>query len=148
MAEKKFPLYLPIIMIIVVVLLCKNDLQSKETEIAAYIVNNQDTLTTMASAILDSGSETVPLIDGVNDVTCWNGADSCVAFQYYSIGFGDSVGTHYGFYYSPQDIPSAYGAQDIVLVSRDNGWSWTDADNSSGYTKKIMDNWYYYETSY
>ncbi len=41
MAEKKFPLYLPVIMILMVVLLCRNDLESKETEIAAYILNNE-----------------------------------------------------------------------------------------------------------
>ena len=147
MAEKKFPLYLPFIMVLMVVLLCRQDFESKESELAAYILNNQETLTFMASSALDRGSDSVQLIDGVNGISCWSGTDGYVDFKYYSIGLGSALGTHYGFYYSPDDRPSAYGGSDVNLISGDNGWTWTDGE-AYGFTKKIMDNWYYYETSF
>lgn len=101
MAEKKFPLYLPVIMILMVVLLCRNDLESKETEIAAYILNNEEMLNHMAVSVLDGGMDSVKLIDGLNGVSCWSGAeDSCVDFKYYSVGLDTQMGVHYGFYYS------------------------------------------------
>lgn len=147
MKEKRFPIYLPLLMIVIVVFLCKDDLQSKESEIAAYILNNQEILTHMASAALTSGIDTVKLIDGVNSIDCWNDAD-CVEFKYYSIGLGNALGTHYGFYYSTEDMPAAYGGQNVNLITSENGWFWSGEDDSSGFTKKLMDNWYYYETSF
>jgi hypothetical protein len=131
-----------------VFLLCKNDLESKEREVSSYVLKNRETLTHMASTALYKGSESVALIEGVNDVSCWDGSGSYVDFNYYSIGIGSTKGIHYGFYYSPEDTPAAYGAQDVILDHDENGWSWNSGDDSYGYTKKIMDNWYYYETSF
>lgn len=148
MVEKKFPLYIPVIMILMVVLLCRDDLQSKEDEIANYIVKNQDVLTMMASAALDGNTDTLSMPDGINSISCWNGENTMVDFRYYSIGLGQTAGTHYGFYYSPADEPCSYGAGDWQLQDGEEGWSWMGEDDSYGYTKKIMDNWYYYEASF
>ena len=148
MNKKRFPIYIPIIMILMVVLLCKDDLESKEREISSYVYKNHETLTHIASAALDSGTENVSLIDGVNDVSCWNENGSFVDFNYYSIGLSSVGGTHYGFYYSPDDTPAAYGGKDVRLVLEEDGWFWNCEDEGSGYTMKIMDNWYYYEASF
>lgn len=148
MIEKKIPLYLPIMMILIVVLLCRNDLKSKDAEITEYILKNQNILTQMAVTALDSGSDSVQLIDGVHDISFWSGNDAVVEFTYYSVGFGSASGMHYGFYYSPKDVPTAYGDQEITLIAAENGWTWTGEDNSYGFTKKIMDHWYYYEAAY
>lgn len=148
MDKKRFPIYIPIIMILMVVLLCRDDLESKEREIATYVYKNQETLTHMASTALDAGTDQVILIDGVNDISCWDENGSFVDFNYYSIGLGSVGGTRYGFYYSPDDTPSAYGGQNVHLSLDENGWIWNCEDESHGYTMKIMDNWYYYEASF
>jgi len=145
MAEKKIPLYIPIIMIVMVVLLCRYDLKSKESEITSYIRKNHEELNLMATTALHSGTDGITLIEGINRLDCWTGEDTLVDFQYYSVGLGEKAGTRYGFYYSPQDVPMAYEAQNVELIAEEDGWSWVFEGESRGFTKKLMDNWYYYE---
>ena len=54
---------------------------------------------------------------------------------------------YYGFYYSPDDTPSAYQNADVRLEAGNRAWEWHQANSDNGgITKKIKDRWYYYES--
>ena len=75
-----------------------------------------------------------------------SGNDEAGIVQYRVKAYGlPSAGTYYGFYYSPDDEPTAYQNIDCRLMEDgDNRWNW-NKDGASGVTYKICDKFYYYK---
>ena len=73
-------------------------------------------------------------------------SDETGIVQYTVNAYGlPSAGAYYGFYYSPDDEPTAYQNIDCRLMEDgDNRWSW-NKDGASGVTYKICDKFYYYK---
>ena len=75
-----------------------------------------------------------------------SGNDEAGIVQYTMNAYGlPSAGAYYGFYYSPDDEPTAYQNIDCRLKEDgENRWSWSK-DGASGVTYKICDKFYYYK---
>lgn len=67
--------------------------------------------------------------------------------EFYHSGFGIAPsGVYYGFYYSPDNVPVAILDYDSLLKpSGYEEWMWSGAGDNGGMTKRIKENWFYYE---
>ena len=79
-------------------------------------------------------------MDGV-----FQGEQKIVQFYFSGKGLVPSS-TYYGFYYSEENTPAAFQnvSEELEPVS-ENEWTWSDGTDNGGMTKRIVDNWFYYE---
>ena len=121
---------------------------SYEKRVFDIVLNNEGMLRNDAENFQSDSKEIT--IRGINDITrlkngfiryeCGNEGILTSSFQY-------------GFYYSPDDVPSGYGAPwtgGVELTEEEYGvsWSWKEINGDNKYyTKKICDNFYYYSAS-
>ena len=79
-------------------------------------------------------------VEGLQD-----GEYPIVKFFYSGKGIVPS-GVYYGFYYSPDDMPVSVmdGGRPLKSLSEDE-WEWTGVGDNGGITKRIKENWFYYE---
>ena len=90
----------------------------------------------------------VPVDDAVlfryKYVNTWEGEHSMVEFLISSMG-----STYYGCYYSPDDVPLAFQNTDVELTQcGHDSWKWSGEGDNQGKTMKIMDHWYYFESTF
>ena len=79
---------------------------------------------------------------GYDAVNTWDGNHPMTEFVVMSKG-----DTHYGCYYSPDDIPLAFQNIDTELTQDGHAyWKWS-AEERQGATSKIIDYWYFFEVS-
>lgn len=94
-----------------------------------------------------NGDETVTEYKGIEVKGMYSGEHPIVQFYYSGTGIVTSS-TYYGFYYSKDDVPAAFqnGAYELVPAS-DSEWAWEEDEgtDNGGLTKRITDNWFYYE---
>ncbi len=142
---KKSKIIIPIIAIIgiilaavlIIVLLPKN----AEEKISDFVIENQIDLEAIALEQLDGNNDTNSYkqakVDGV--------FNSIVQFSYSSFGITPAF-KYCGFYYSQDGNPSAFQGVEVSLEQvSNNEWKWSDGTDNGGLTKKITDNWFYYE---
>ena len=80
---------------------------------------------------------------GYDVVNTWEGEHSMTEFVIMSKG-----DTHYGCYYSPDDVPLAFQNIDTELTQDGHAyWEW-DMEEKQGATSKIIDHWYFFEATY
>ncbi|MDO4168865.1 MAG: hypothetical protein Q4D45_03105 [Lachnospiraceae bacterium] len=116
-------------------------------EISSYVTTNDTKLTEFSIQYLNHETKEKKFddveVDGIY-------GDKHKIVQFYYSGEGIAPASiYYGFYYSPDDVPSDFDGMgyDLSKVS-DNEWEWSAEGDDGGYTKKIMDGWYYYEAWY
>ena len=81
---------------------------------------------------------------GYKYVNTWEGEHSMLEFLISSTG-----GTYYGCYYSPDDVPLAFQNTDVELTQcGHDSWKWSAEGDNQGKTMKIMDHWYYFESTF
>lgn len=90
----------------------------------------------------------VPVIRGVDAHNTWEGEHTMTEFILFTSGVGSET-TYYGCYYSWDDVPLAFQNLDVSLTQcGHDSWKWKDEGDNWGKTRKIMDNWYYFEASF
>lgn len=115
-----------------------------ERRIKNFINQNSEELVTIAEAYLNSDT-TIKTYKGVEVESVFRGNNDIVQFYYGGVGIVPAS-TYYGFYYSPDDIPTAYQNVNCRLSAvSDDEWKWSDGTDNGGRTIRIMKNWFYYE---
>ena len=121
--------------------------QNKQTKIADFVITNESELESIALNCLD-GDETIAEYKGVEVGGVYSGEHQIVQFDYSGSGVVPST-TYYGFYYSRDNVPTAFQNAEIELVSAsDDEWTWDDGTDNGGLTKRITECWFYYEARF
>lgn len=85
----------------------------------------------------------VPADIGYKYFNVWEGSHDMLEFILFTRG-----DTYYGCYYSFDDVPLAFQNTDIEMKAEKKGWSWTAEGDNGGFTRRISQNWYYFEASF
>jgi hypothetical protein len=119
-------------------------ISNPERRVKNFVNHNSEELKLIAEAYLNSDT-TIKTYKGVEIEQVFRGTHHIVQFYYSGIGI-IPASKYYGFYYSPDDIPTAYQnvKQSLTAVS-DKEWKWSDGTDNGGRTIKITKNWFYYE---
>lgn len=87
-------------------------------------------------------------MDGISAVYAWPGKNPIIEFTTSSSGLVSSS-TYRGFYYSINDVPTAYQGGEEQLYPNDEGWwDWYSVGDNGGHTKSIEGNWYVFEAHF
>ncbi len=109
--------------------------------VALFVRAHNEALSEIASACL-AGDISTERYRGVRVGGLYDGEHPIV--QFYTFGWG--LVPYMGFYYSPDDTPTAFQNANAALTpAGDDRWEWTDGTDNRGMTEKIDDCWYYYE---
>lgn len=115
-----------------------------ESKIKYFVRHNHEDLVTIAEDYLSSMT-TIKKYKSVEVERIFKGKNDIVQFYYCGIGIAPAS-QYYGFYYSPDDMPTAYQNADYKLFPiSDEEWEWSDGTDNGGRTSRIMKNWFYYE---
>ncbi len=58
-------------------------------------------------------------------------------------------GARYGVYYSPEDVPLAFGNADRELIQNGHQyWEWKGEGDSRGWTQRLREKWFFYEADF
>ena len=133
-----------VIGIIIICILGYFFLRTSSIEKTTSIVQkNKDTLTGIATEIMNEKNVDGYHLHGVKQIYCWN--DTMVDFLCRSSGFASST-SYSGFYYSPDDVPLGFQGESMNFEEAEHGWKYTESEGDNWYyTEKICDNWYAYE---
>ncbi|MEA4814297.1 MAG: hypothetical protein VB112_05285 [Oscillospiraceae bacterium] len=119
-------------------------ISNPERRIKNFVNQNSEELVTVAEAYLNSDTRT-KTYKGVEVEQVFRGDNDIVQFYYCGVGIVPAS-KYYGFYYSPDDVPTAYQNTNYSLSAvSDDEWEWSDGTDNGGRTKRIMKNWFYYE---
>ena len=119
-------------------------LRSYEDKIYSFVLENREGLEAETLKIL-GGQKDSDSFRGVEIEGVYGGKNNIVQFFYGGFGIVPSA-KYYGFYYSENDVPAAYQNCDYELAKTgENSWEWSDGTDNGGITKRITDNWFYYE---
>ena len=119
-------------------------ISNPERRIKNFVNQNSEELVTVAEAYLNSDT-TTKTYKGVEVEQVFRGDNDIVQFYYGGVGIVPAS-KYYGFYYSPDDVPTAYQNTKYSLSAvSDDEWEWSDGTDNGGRTKRIMKNWFYYE---
>ena len=119
-------------------------LNRPEARIRRTVVKHQEELREIAEEALRGSVKDYP---GVRNEGVFESENEYKIVQFYLTGFGlVPSAVYYGFYFSPEDRPVCYQNMDFPLEQTVEGsWEWTDGTDNGGITKRITENWYYYE---
>ena len=99
-----------------------------------------------AFAALAASGQALPAEYGGAKVRTWGGAHVQVDFV---LGYGIGDRQYWGAYYSPDDVPLPFQNADVPLTPNGDGcWTWQGEGDNRGTTKKISENWYYFEAGF
>ena len=121
-----------------------------ETRIKHFVNANEENLKEIALTYL-SGEKILSLSerDYYKGVEIWgvqSGEHPVVKFFYRGKGIVPS-GVYYGFYYSPNNLPAAILDEGRMLQSSGKEeWTWSGEGDNGGMTKRIGENWFYFES--
>jgi hypothetical protein len=117
---------------------------NSERRIDNFVNQNSEELVTIAKAYLNSDT-TTKTYKGVKVEQVFSGSHDIVQFYYCGAGIVPTS-KYYGFYYSPDDVPTAYQNTNNKLSATSNDeWQWSDGTDNGGRTIRIMKSWFYYE---
>ena len=81
----------------------------------------------------------------INVTGIYGDTNTIVQFDYSGFVIGPAT-KHYGFYYSPSNVPVPYCNDDYPLTkTADEEWTWNGDGDNGGIIRKIRDHVYYYE---
>lgn len=119
-------------------------ISNPERRIRSFINQNSKELVTIAEAYLNSDAVT-KTYKGVEVEQTFRGSHDIVQFYYGGVGIVPAS-KYYGFYYSPDDVPTAYQNANCSLSAvSDDEWEWSDGTDNGGRTIKLFKDWFYYE---
>ncbi len=110
------------------------------------VEHDQEKLTEMANAIIESGEEEPDHSWYFSDVD-YHDSTHMVEFTTSYWGIAPS-GVRKGFYYSPENIPLGYnyGGEVLSFLPYEAGWLWEEENgNNTMYTERIADHWFWFE---
>ncbi len=110
------------------------------------VEHDQENLTAMANAIIESGEES-PEHSWYFSNVYYKDSIGMVEFTTSYWGIAPS-GVKKGFYYSPENIPLGYnyGGEVLSFLPYEAGWLWEEEDgNNTMYTERIVDHWFWFE---
>ena len=97
------------------------------------------------SELVDSGRPIPTTFDGVN-IYIWSREHLMYEFLL-GTGMGDCQ--YWGVYYSPNDVPLPFHNTAVSLLANGEGsWAWQAEGDYHGVTKKIAEQWYYFEAGF
>lgn len=115
-----------------------------EREIASFVLEHQEALSTIASAQINGSSHDESYQHIKIDGLC-PGEHPIVQFCYSGAGLVPSS-RYYGFYYSPDGIPAAFYNAAVPLEQvGETEWTWRGEGDNGGVTRAIAERWYFYE---
>ncbi len=140
---KLFWVILPLVAVLLIFVPLSID-KDIESEITAFVISNQEDLLEVSLQHLDGDTALQTFktakIDGV-----FGDEQLIVQFSQSTAGIAPSS-RYFGFYYSVDNLPVAFqGAPNPLIRVSDEVWEWSDEADNGGITKKILENWYYYE---
>ena len=110
-------------------------------EMYSYVIENESILENIALKYLNN--EKIDFPSEISSIDVFAGENTIVEFSVRNI-----TKQYSGFYYSIDDVPTAYQSAPIELFEIENEvWEWKAEGDNKGKTIKIKDNWYYYEAS-
>lgn len=119
-------------------------ISNPERRIRNFINQNSKELVTIAEAYLNSDTA-IRTYKCVQVEQVFRGSHDIVEFYYGGVGIVPAS-KYYGFYYSPDDVPTAYQNANCSLSAvSDSEWEWSDGTDNGGRTIKLFKDWYYYE---
>lgn len=119
-------------------------ISNPERRIKNFVNQNSTELVAIAEAYLNSDT-TTKTYKSVEVEQVFSGDHDIVQFYYGGVGIVPAS-KYYGFYYSPDDVPTAYQNVNCRLSAvSDDEWEWSDGTDNGGRTIRIMKNWFYYE---
>lgn len=129
--------------LIFLVLISAFFIHSKEL-IYLLVAHDQENLTAMANAIMESGVESPEHPWYFRDIDYY---DSIQMVEFTTSDWGIvPSGVRKGFYYSPQNIPLGYHYGEVSFLPYEEGWLWEEENgNNTIYTEKIVDHWFWFE---
>jgi len=120
-------------------------ISNPERQIKNFINQNNEELVTIAEAYLNSDATIKNTYKNVEVEQVFRGNNDIVQFYYGGVGIVPSS-KYYGFYYSPDDVPTAYQNVNCRLSAvSDDEWEWSDGTDNGSRTIRIMKKWFYYE---
>lgn len=141
---KKWNKIIIIALLIILAIYAIRFISNPERRIKNFVNQNSEELVTISEASLNSDI-TTKTYKGVKVEQVFRGDNDIVQFYYGGVGIAPAS-KYYGFYYSPDDIPTAYQNTNSKLSAvSDDEWEWSDGTDNGGRTIKIMKNWFYYE---
>lgn len=76
----------------------------------------------------------------------WEGKSGHSMLEFVLMSPGNS---YYGCYYSPDDIPLAFQNVNVEFIQcGHDSWRWNDEGDNHGKTRRIKEQWYYFEASF
>ena len=123
-----------------------------ERKIRNFVTKNEEELTVIAKEYLSGEryylSNQKDEYKGVEADGLKRGKHDIVEFFYSGKGIVPAS-VYYGFYYSPDDVPVSHqNGEAPVREVKEGEWEWNGIGDNGGVTKKIKENWYYYEAWY
>ena len=97
------------------------------------------------SILVDCGQPIPSTLDGKR-VDIWDGPHTMYEFI---LGSGIGGTQYFGVYYSPDDVPLPFQNTNISLTANgEDSWIWQAEGDNHGMTRKITNQWYYFEASF
>lgn len=138
--KKKAILLAVILLIAAALTICITCANAPEYRAAQFVRNNGADF----SALVALG-QPIPETFAQTPCDIWSGEHISYEFR---LGTGVGERQYWGVYYSPDAVPLAFQNADVALSAIDEAaWTWSDGNNH-GTTKKITDQWYYFEASF
>lgn len=130
-----------VIGLILCVVFAALSVKTTEEKISDFVIKNQSELNAIALAHLAGDNS----IDTYKRVEVDGVYGTMVQFSYSAFGLSPAS-KYWGFYYSQDGTPAAFQGADLPLAQiSEYEWKWSDGTDNGGITKRITDNWFYYE---
>lgn len=108
---------------------------------------NTEALQSLAQRF-DAGERAGLTTEGLYGVQHITVAVNPARLEFHTGAFGIApASTYSGLYYSPTDEPIAFDTGAALLEDAD-GWHWRGAGDNRGMTRRICQNWFYFEASF
>ena len=145
---KKWKKHLIIVSTLIIAMLFFKLCTNPELRIRQFVNRHEENLYTIAEPYLEGEKYFLgeyEIYKGVTVKGLQKEEHPVVEFFYSGKGIVPS-GVYYGFYYSPDDVPVAIMDEGCLLTSvAQDEWEWNGYGDNGGRTKRIKENWFYYE---
>lgn len=139
--KKKTCLIVILLLITAALALCVTCVNATEYRAARFVNKNG----TDFSALVAQGQPLPAALDGIR-IDIWR--NEHISYEFL-LGTGVGDRQYWGVYYSPDDVPLPFQNADVALSPVDEAcWTWQTEGNDHGTTRKIADQWYYFEASF